>query len=61
MNRFPCGVKHNFDKGVVFSDDRIRYDWNCINCDIKEMVEAGKDLKDFKTARKVKCPILTYE
>ncbi|MFW9823996.1 MAG: hypothetical protein ACFFE4_13715 [Candidatus Thorarchaeota archaeon] len=61
MNRFPCGVKHNFDNGVVFLEDRIRYDWNCTNCEIKEIVKSGKELNGFKTSRKVNCPILAYE
>ncbi|MFW9894903.1 MAG: hypothetical protein ACFFDB_06470 [Promethearchaeota archaeon] len=61
MNRFPCGVKHNFDNGVVFSEDRNRYDWNCTNCEIKEIVKSGKKLKSFRISGRVNCPILTYE
>ncbi|MHA2283223.1 MAG: hypothetical protein ACXAC5_20465 [Promethearchaeota archaeon] len=61
MNRFPCGVKHNFDSGVVFSEDRNRYDWNCTNCEMKVSFNTLKDLKDFKASGKVNCPLLTYE
>jgi len=60
LNKFPCGVKHNFDNGVVFSEDRNRYDWNCTNCEIKESVKTGKVLKDFKASGNVNCPILAY-
>jgi hypothetical protein len=61
VNDFPCGVKHNFDNGVVFSEDRNRYDWNCTNCETKVSVKIDKQLKDFKASGKVSCPILAYE
>ncbi|MFX1476563.1 MAG: hypothetical protein ACFFCI_00395 [Promethearchaeota archaeon] len=61
MNRFPCGVKHNFNTGDVFEKDRKKYDWNCTGCELKEIIEAGKDLKEIKMYRKVRCPLLTYE
>jgi len=54
-------VKHNFDNGVIFTEDRNKYDWNCSNCDLKESIETGKELKDIKMNRKVMCPLLTYE
>ncbi|MFW9940063.1 MAG: hypothetical protein ACFFFT_03420 [Candidatus Thorarchaeota archaeon] len=61
MNKFPCGVKHNFDNGVIFTEDRNKYDWNCTNCEVKKIIETGKDLKEFKINHKVSCPLLTYE
>jgi len=42
LNRFPCGVKHNFNNGVIFTEDRNKYDWNCTNCELKESIKAGK-------------------
>jgi len=54
-------VKHNFNNGVIFTEDRNKYDWNCTNCELKESIKAGKKLKDFKMSRKVTCPLLTYE
>jgi hypothetical protein len=61
LNKFPCGVKHNFNNGVIFSEDRNRYDWNCTNCETKVGVNFSKDLKDFKGSGKVTCPLLAYE
>lgn len=54
-------MKHNFNNGVIFTEDRNKYDWNCTNCELKESIKAGKKLKDFKMSRKVTCPLLTYE
>ena len=61
MNKFPCGVKHNFNNGVIFTEDRNKYDWNCTNCEMKESISTGKELKDIRINRKVMCPLLTYE
>ncbi|MFX1326312.1 MAG: hypothetical protein ACFE8N_15285 [Promethearchaeota archaeon] len=63
MNRFPCGVKHNFNTGDIFEKDRKLYGWNCTTCELKMNVETGKELtlKEIKTNRKVLCPLLTYE
>lgn len=54
-------MKHNFDNGVIFTEDRNKYDWNCTNCEMKESIDTGKQLKDIKMNRKVMCPLLTYE
>ena len=61
MNRFPCGVKHNFNTGDVFEKDRKKYNWNCTGCELKESIVTVKDLKEIKIQRKVICPLLTYE
>jgi len=62
MNKFPCGVKHNFDTGIIIeSDDRRKYEWNCSTCDLKETILTKEDLEDFKASGKVLCPLLTYE
>jgi hypothetical protein len=62
VNKFPCGVKHNFDSGVIIeSDDRKKYEWNCSTCELKDMTISKDYLKDFKTSGKVGCPLLTYE
>lgn len=62
MNKFSCGVKHNFDTGIIIeSDDRRKYEWNCSTCDLKETILTKEDLEDFKASGKVLCPLLTYE
>ena len=62
LNKFPCGVKHNFNSGVIIdSDDRKNYDWNCVSCEVKETILSKEDLKDFRLNGKVHCPLLTYE
>ena len=61
LQKFPCGVKHNFDNGVIFTEDRKKYDWNCPNCEMKEIINTGRELKDIRMNRKVMCPLLTYE
>ena len=62
MQNFSCGVKHNFDSGVIIkNDDRQRYEWNCSTCQIKGKIITRKDLKKFKTSGRVICPLLTYE
>ncbi|MFW9827596.1 MAG: hypothetical protein ACFFEY_08395 [Candidatus Thorarchaeota archaeon] len=62
MNKFPCGVKHNFNSGVIIkSDDRKNYDWNCVSCELKEKILSKEILKDFKPRGKILCPLLTYE
>ena len=62
MNKFPCGVKHNFNTGVIIeSDDRKRYEWNCSTCQMKETILAKENLEDFKTRGRVVCPLLSYE
>jgi len=59
VNKFPCGVKHNFDSGVIFKPDRKSYEWNCSTCGIKDVPK--EKIKEFKTSGKVMCPLLTYE
>jgi hypothetical protein len=61
VQKFPCGVKHNFDNGVIFTEDRNKYDWNCSNCEMKESIETGRELKNIRMNKKVMCPLLTYE
>jgi hypothetical protein len=62
MNKFPCGVKHNFNTGIIVqSDDRKNYEWNCSTCELKETILIKEDLENYKTARRVVCPLLTYE
>jgi hypothetical protein len=62
MNKFPCGVKHNFNTGVIIeSDDRKRYEWNCFTCQLKETILPKESHEDFKTSGKVICPLLSYE
>ena len=62
MQKFSCGVKHNFDTGVIIdSDDRTKYEWNCSTCELKETILTKEDLEDFKASGKVLCPLLTYE
>ncbi|MBY8990826.1 MAG: hypothetical protein KGD58_08740 [Candidatus Lokiarchaeota archaeon] len=61
MQKFPCGVKHNFSSGAIFTEDRNKYDWNCTNCEMKESIDTSKELKNIQINRKVMCPLLTYE
>ncbi|MFX0135908.1 MAG: hypothetical protein ACFFDN_19860 [Candidatus Hodarchaeota archaeon] len=62
MQKFTCGVKHNFDSGVIIdSDDRKKYEWNCSTCELRGKTITKEELKVFKTSGKVNCPILTYE
>jgi hypothetical protein len=62
MNKFPCGVKHNFDTGVIIeSDDRKKYEWNCSTYNMKETILTKEDFEEFKTSGRVVCPLLTYE
>ena len=62
MQKFKCGVKHNFDSGVIIdSDDRKKYEWNCSTCELKETILSKKDFETFKSSGKVMCPLLTYE
>ncbi|MFX1574360.1 MAG: hypothetical protein ACFFB0_16590 [Promethearchaeota archaeon] len=59
VNKFPCGVKHNFDSGIIIkSDDRKNYKWNCSTCNLKLNVITKED---FKVNGKVLCPILSFE
>jgi hypothetical protein len=59
---FKCGVKHNFDTGVIIeSDDRKKYEWNCSTCGMRETILTKEDFEEFKTSGKVVCPLLTYE
>ena len=59
---FKCGVKHNFNTGVIIkSDDRKKYEWNCSTCEMKETILTKEDLEEFKTSGRVNCPLLTYE
>ena len=62
MQKFTCGVKHNFDSGVIIeNDDRKTYEWNCSTCDMQGKIITKEALEDFKTSGKVLCPLLTYE
>jgi hypothetical protein len=62
MNKFPCGVKHNFDTGVIIeSDDRKKYEWNCSTCYLRETILTKEDFEEFKMNGRVICPLLTYE
>ncbi|MFX1364997.1 MAG: hypothetical protein ACFFCE_15785 [Promethearchaeota archaeon] len=62
MRNFTCGVKHNFNTGViVLKDDRKNYMWNCSTCGIQEKMEDSEDTKDFKANNKVISPLLSYE
>jgi hypothetical protein len=62
MEKFTCGVKHNFNTGVVIkSDDRKTYEWNCSTCDLQGKIITKEEIEDFKTSGKVLCPLLTYE
>ncbi|TET59097.1 MAG: hypothetical protein E3J52_06680 [Promethearchaeota archaeon] len=62
MQKFTCGVKNNFNSGVIIdSDDRKKYEWNCSTCDMQGKTIAKEDLEDFKMSGKVMCPLLTYE
>jgi len=62
LQKFTCGVKHNFNTGVIVdSDDRKIYDWNCSTCGMERKTLTKEDLEEFKTLGKVNCPLLTYE
>ncbi|MFX1390461.1 MAG: hypothetical protein ACFE9Z_10390 [Promethearchaeota archaeon] len=62
MQKFTCGVKHNFDSGVVIeNDDRKKYDWNCSTCDYQGKIITKEDFERIKSSGKVMCPLLTYE
>lgn len=62
MQKFTCGVKNNFNSGVIIdSDDRKKYEWNCSTCELQGKPIAKEDLEDFKMSGKVMCPLLTYE
>ncbi|MFX0000726.1 MAG: hypothetical protein ACFE9Q_08645 [Candidatus Hodarchaeota archaeon] len=62
MQKFTCGVKHNFDTGVIIdSDDRKKYAWNCLTCEMQGKTITKEELKEFKTSGRVHCPLLTYE
>jgi hypothetical protein len=62
LQKFTCGVKHNFDTGVIIkNDDRTSYEWNCSTCELKGKSLSKEDLEIYKAGKKVLCPILTYE
>jgi len=62
MNKFSCGVKHNFKTGVIIeNDDRKNYEWNCSTCEMKKIILTKQDLEEFKSNGRVICPLLTYE
>ncbi|MFW9970917.1 MAG: hypothetical protein ACFFDF_12030 [Candidatus Odinarchaeota archaeon] len=62
MNKFPCGVKHNFNTGVIIkSDDRKKYEWNYSTFKMNENIFDKENLEDFKTSGRVIYPQLSYE
>ena len=61
LQKFTCGVKHNFDSGVIIDSDDRKNEWNCTTCELQGKTITKEELKVFKTSGKANCPILTYE